>query len=695
MTSRAHIIPAELKPGDPSTGRKGTLGGPPTNRRLVFGAAALASILSLFIGIWIAQYGGPWAIRNQSIDKQLGMITANPTEVLAAFSLMIFGAVGLGLLASKRLPTLRIPDHFPQIRLKTSLTGSILIILASLILIFLCVQVSTGRGVFWYPILLAFTLVLSAAGVTLCDATPTDSAPEKVFGWIDLFLAGVLAAVVIWVATREITDWYFAWIGDEGAFFLAARYLAQGGTLNIFDLTNVYETHPVADTFYQSVFLRIFGQDIVGWRLAEVAVTAITSILIYVVVVSLVPNSSRTRTMGVRLPAAIGALALGSSAFTMAFCHIGYNNLHAMVLPVLVMLVLSLLARRPRAVYLLVLGWILGFCLYTFLAAILTWIVLAAYLLLGIRRAPLRPQITAMILVAVGFATVVLPVIVTDPAQLLAGYENSHSVGLGSSAFQMQSGARGLARTIITFWHNDQWFRHFVAGPLLGPVAGGLAIIGLVAACFVQRRSPGDRFLLLWFFIPIVIIALTNYTDVPSFTRLHFVMPAAALLASRGAMVLIVVLRDRLRLAAIPVAIILVALIAAIPVINARQLYEVVPERLTVDRQSLTIRALQEFPDRPVIEVASEIQQNRDLMVSFYPWYDERHSWLMFEDLESAAPTIDPTAIFLAYDGETAQRVRAVLGDHWRQWPYPDRYYPGAIFIFTPAEAEVPVRMDP
>jgi hypothetical protein len=41
MRSRAHIIPAELELGGPATGREGTVGGPPTIRRLAYGAAAV------------------------------------------------------------------------------------------------------------------------------------------------------------------------------------------------------------------------------------------------------------------------------------------------------------------------------------------------------------------------------------------------------------------------------------------------------------------------------------------------------------------------------------------------------------------------------------------------------------------------------------------------------------------------------
>jgi len=356
--------------------------------------------------------------------------------------------------------------------------------------------------------------------------------------------------------------------------------------------------------------------------------------------------------------------------------------------PLLVMLILTLMSARPRAVHLVVLGGALGFCLYTFLAATLIWIVLAIYLLLGIRRAPLRTQITALILIIAGFTAVALPALLTNPAPILANYQESHSAGFGTSDFQIETAVNGLARTLISFWHNEQWFRHYVTGPLLSPIGGALAIIGLAAALMAQRRSSGDRFLLLWFSVGTVVIAFTNYTEFPSYTRLHFVMPAVALLACRGAVVVIEILRNRLHLSTVPIAIFLLVSIAIIPTVHLHRLHNVSPQRLPAQKEALTIRALQEYPGRPVIDIAPEIEQNRDLMVSFYPWYEELHSWIVLEDLGSALPSIDPDAVILVYDENTAQTVNPLLGERWRQRRYPDADFPHAIWIFTPAGAD-------
>lgn len=120
MRSRAHRIPVELEHGrlaknwDEIVNNRSTtvtdddqppvppcvsaefVGGPPTIRQWAYDAASVEGVISMIIGIWIAQYGSPWTIRNRAIDRQFGVLVSQPTEVLAGFSFMIVGAVVLG-----------------------------------------------------------------------------------------------------------------------------------------------------------------------------------------------------------------------------------------------------------------------------------------------------------------------------------------------------------------------------------------------------------------------------------------------------------------------------------------------------------------------------------------------------------------------------------------------------------------------
>jgi hypothetical protein len=642
--------------------------------------AAATALALLAAGISLSQLGRPPQLGLRVVDESLAVLGTRPTAVLAAFAAIAAGAAILAMLAAGRLPALELPDRPPPLALEARPRGVALVATAAAVLGSLCVLASQGTAVPWYPLLLLLALGLAAAGLRLCDSTPAAPSRPRVFGRRDLAAAAVLGAMVAASAGFRIDHWYFSWIGDEGSFFHRARDLLHGPAGNIFDLSYVHAKNPLVDSLYQSLFLRLLGENVIAWRLAEVAVAAAAAILAYLVVVRLTAVTARGP--GSRLPAFVGGLVLGCSAYTMAFCHIGYTNLHTMVPPLLILLSMAGIAARPTAVRLFGLGCLLGLCAFTFLATLVIWPVAALFWGRGVLAEALRGRVGAAAVVGFGFLCMTLPILAADPSPLFENLQASHALGFGAD----RGWLLGFAASLGAFWHNSRWFSHHVAGSLLDPVAGGLTAMGLAAAVALRRRSPGDRFLLLWFVLGCLVIALTHPFEWPILTRLLFVLPAAALLAARGAAVATIVLEDRLGLSPRAATSLLATAAALIVIVNLHQLYVVVPSRLPAPAPTCTVRTLQEHPHAPVLEVAYDMDPNRALMLEAYPGLAARHGWTTPQRLASLVESLDPATVLLVfYSPRLADTVEKTLSAGWTRRCCHDEEGRCLVWVFEPA----------
>lgn len=623
--------------------------------------AAATALALLAAGISLSQLGEPPQLGLRVVDESLAVLGTRPTVVLTAFAAIAAGAAILAALAAARLPALELADRLPAPPLEARPLGIALLVLSGAVLGALCTLAAGGAAVAWHGPLLALALGLAMSGLAICDAAPAPLPRPAAFDRRDLALAAGLGVTVAAASSYRIDHWYFAWIGDEGSFFEHARGLVHGPVGSIFNLSYVHAKNPLADSLYQSLFLRLLGENVVAWRLAEIAVAAAAAILAYLVIVRLTAHPDPERPPALRSAALVGGLVLGCSAYTMAFSHIGYTNLHTMVPPLLIVLWLAGLGARPTAARLFGLGCLLGLCAYTFLATPVIWLVVAAFLAGGVLRGGVRSWI-GLAVVGVGFLGTTLPLLAADPTPLLDNLQASHALGFGGE----RSWLLGFAASLGAFWHNSRSFDHHVAGSLLDPVAGALAAVGVAVAFALRRRSPGDRFLLLWFVLGCLAVALSHPHERPSLTRLLFVLPALALLAARGACALVIVAEDRIGLPRRTAAAVPVVAAALIVGLNLHQLHVVVPSRLPAPAPTCTIRALQENPHAPVLEIAYDADPNRALMLGAYPGLAARHGWATPQRLERLIPELDPATVLLVfYSSRLADSVERTLPPGW------------------------------
>jgi 4-amino-4-deoxy-L-arabinose transferase-like glycosyltransferase len=128
---------------------------------------------------------------------------------------------------------------------------------------------------------------------------------------------------------------------------------------------------PLASSVYQAAFFEMFGLRLWSWRLSSVAA----------VLASLVPLYFLVRAMYGRAIAALTLLLFTTSPFLLAFARSGYNNIQAVLpLTVALCLVYAAVERDSRTLF-FVSGAAAGLGFYTYFAAQISIVILAAFLL--------------------------------------------------------------------------------------------------------------------------------------------------------------------------------------------------------------------------------------------------------------------------------------------------------------------------
>ena len=443
--------------------------------------------------------------------------------------------------------------------------------------------------------------------------------------WVDAALGIGLAALSAAINSVNLVHWSFSWVGDEGSFFHLAHAIANGETeWNYFDLVRVHSAHPVADSAYQALALKVFGDGITGWRLGEVVVVALCAVLTYLL---------GTALFG-RLAGLAAGVIVGTSHYLMAFTRIGYNSLHALFFATLAMLMLVLAWRTQRAVFVYATGVALGLCLYTFQVGLLTGPIVAALLLVIFLRRPGWGQVMAGALMLSGFGQAVVPGLLVTPFEKLMSVvqHNTYVPQLGLHADPVVQAS--LVDSTAAFWLNEQWRNHYIAGPLVDPITGTLLAMGLGIALFrINKRA--ERLAFVWFTGGLLLIAFTRLIPEAHITRLLYLVPAVALLAALTVTKLVPAIRDGFGLPSkVAQALVLVPL-ALVPALNLHIIHVQGPATIASNSFVLLMKVLEENPEYRVTEagVAPAVDENLAIMLSLYPSLAGRYSYVQYNSL--------------------------------------------------------------
>lgn len=399
-----------------------------------------------------------------------------------------------------------------------------------------------------------------------------------------LIVAGFMTAFIV-LNVRDATDWYYV-IWDEYVFYEWAERLSDESSLvRMFSQNGVYETHTVMVTVYQALVMAVFGDDHFGW--------VFSSILCVVVTIPAVYISGRLLSEG-RVAAVVATAILSFSHYLFAFSHIGYDTLTC--LPTTAWTVaLFLLGNKKRSwVLLLAAGILAGFSMYAFATAIVILPVIGLFVLINVRNR--RPLINLWPM-ALGFVLSVGPALLSNQDDLLSGSLISRMLNELTDDYSESIISDPLQRIRNNLYPNLLAFNfsshisHFVSGPLLDVISGGLAMLGIGLA-LGRLKEQRMQLLLIWLILTVTAAGvLSPYLHVPV-TRLHVVLPPLVLLAGLSVSNLAgltdsIDISNKTRKVAIAGG--LVALSLAVLLLNVRQFWTVTPD---VHRSSPNATAL-------------------------------------------------------------------------------------------------------
>jgi len=474
--------------------------------------------------------------------------------------------------------------------------------------------------------------------------------------WYDFLFFSSFVTLTVLLHSVDLTHWSFGFIGDELAFFQHAKHIACGQPWNPFDLSGVYNVHPILDSAYQAVFMRVFGINILGWRFAEVWIAGVSVGLVYLLGMILCG----------RFVAVSSAVVLASSHYLMAFSRIGYNNTHCIPFGLMAFLLAALALRSGRVTLLFLTGTAIGLCAYTFMAAYLTGPIVVVFLLTLLRRKSLPAQILSFLWLTAGIFLALGPAVLTnsmtDMAEEIA-FQTRREIAGEKPWFVLGS---SLRHSVESFWINRCWFHHYIGGPLLDRISGLLVILGLGFSTIHFRRTA-FRVGILWFIVGLVAIAATNYRPEPPTTRLLYLLPSLSLLAGVGALgirtAFVRCFRHSSNWITIPAASLLVA---AILFLNLRQLFRENPSRTHPNDVIITLKILQQNPAKRLVDVTDGPSNfNVQSIIDLYPAYLERYHFTDVQEFKTyAADKIQVNdTLYLARTPSVACQVARRLGD--------------------------------
>ena len=409
------------------------------------------------------------------------------------------------------------PTHFLRSRLSMACIASGVMASAALAALLLSGSKSGGVLIPWVVGLVAFAIFFSLPRTTWAAPLLERCQLQASRYYWDFLIVLLLVGIFLAVNIYDLENWYYSAIGDEFLFFEHAKRIIDEGIASPFSQEGVYNKHPVMNSVFQAASMRIFGADYFGWTISEVLNAALTIPAIYLL----------GHAIGGRAAAVTAAAVFAFSHYVFAFSHAGYTNLSPLPVSAWAIALFVLGCKRDSPLLLYTAGIIAGLGFYThYSGRAVIPIVLLFALTLGHpkRLANLWPM-------ALGFVVTVAPTFVVEGehvltrmfGQVIGGYSENVTGSL------MHRLAENVEINLQAF-HYSSTVHSYVYGPLLDPVSGSMAALG-IAFALGHVRLGACRLLLIWFAVAIFLTGLLSPYPHVAVTRLTFVLPPLALLA--------------------------------------------------------------------------------------------------------------------------------------------------------------------
>jgi hypothetical protein len=453
----------------------------------------------------------------------LGQVFPNPEWVIYGTLMALLGCLGVFFL----LPPLPLAEEAPAcasgLRFGGRPAPAALAALAGALGLYGWVIASARAHVAnpWLILPLLAALVLVGLALRSLVGTP---APDPVPHWAPIEYVFVVAAIGAFTAfnLHDLRDWHFVFWGDEWPFYEFARAVAHGVSVDPFSQNGVFGIHPLADSIYQGLVMRLVDMHALGWRLSSTLAAAFPIIPLYAL----------GRRLGGAGQAAIAVVIYGACPLLWAFARIGYNNNDPLFLMALSAALGYAGMRRNSAVLLFAAGACAGGAWYSLFSGRLMIGVVGLAILLD-WRGGWRVGARRLAFLLLGFGLAVLPLAVDNGAQTIGAMFPLISLSHVRVAGPVSSLlGQNTVRGVYAFLYATE-DSHYVQGAVFDLLSAGALCLGITLA-LRRVRHGGARLIVIWFAAGLLLTTPLYYVPQIADTRLMIAVAPAALLAAWG-----------------------------------------------------------------------------------------------------------------------------------------------------------------
>ena len=480
----------------------------------------------------------------------------------------------------------------------------------------------------------------------------------------------VLLVVFCAVVAPNLTAWRYAALGDEYLFYEHAKSVIESGTTIPFSQNGVYDHHPVLNTLYKAVWMRLFGDDHFGWKMTGVVSMALSISGVYVLAGLLWDRGT----------AVVAAGLFAASHYLLGLLNGGYNHVDALPVTVWTLVAFGYALRRGSPWLLFLAGVGVGMGFYFHYSARIVGPVMLLVALMTVRpRDYLR-----LWPIAAGFAVTAWPTILLAQEQILtkmfaqtaAGYSE---VVAGPLSDRLMSNLQ--LNLPAVFFSNTS--HTYVGGALLDPISGALVAIGLGLAIGTWNRLA-SKLCLIWLVISFLATGLTSPYPTTAVTRLFPMMPPLALLAGMASTAGYRVVESRVRQLSgkwlgISATVAMVALLGSVLFLNQYRALVSTHEDFHYTRAALAVGAFRspqcEAQTEQIVFVGARPDSTLSKAVNSYDPDGGRATVVPYADFSDGELLPNPACVIL-HDA-SSHEARRVMAD------LQDRFPSGALYTFT------------
>jgi hypothetical protein len=331
--------------------------------------------------------------------------------------------------------------------------------------------------------------------------------------------------VILWISLGALIlyavgldSWRFSVIGDEHDFYTYARYIQSEPVSHIardfFSATGVFGTHTYMVSLVQAVYMKVFGVSNFGWRISNPVFLSAAVVCFYLFFHKFTRQSIALIISGL----------LACSSYLINFGKIGYDNPQAFfMLGLTLWLAAEAVFSRHPVVY-AVLGMSMGFCLYSYPAAL--YILPLPLLLMAIYDFPKNKAAFSRWLSCIGMFCIIAIPLFFQPSYAQGKVEgwyiyNTAAIAQYGTGFMFGS---QLVYSLFSYLYviNES---HYVTSSHIDPISAIWVPIGL-AWLMVQLRK--NKFALFWiisFGVMWFLAGASHGRQFPPNTRMIMLLP--------------------------------------------------------------------------------------------------------------------------------------------------------------------------